>query len=453
MAKFLDQAGLQIVWNAIKEKFIDNQELEQFLAQYEKIEDLQRDYADRTELAEILSGYATEEELERAVSQLAADFVKGDIETEAGKARIFNEADGGGAKFEAKDGTASFAGVNSDTNGGIGAQLYDIDVESNTGSKLDVTREGIFYTTGYNSSKPAAERDVSDNELVTRKDLSEIEVPEYSLRKENEPGDYAAIYHLTKDGVDIGTAINIPKDQLLKSVEVKVCTEKDVPVEGLVPGDKYLDFTFIVEKGAEAHTYIAIKDMAKPYTAGEGIIITSENEIQVDQEVIASVEYVDANITDTMNFIIQERDAEHAGRVAGDELLQGKIEAEETRAKAEESKKVDKQVSGSNGEAYIFNEADGGGAKFVHTDGSEAFVGVNDGGEEGLMAQIYADKFINGKWQGAKIDVTNGAMYYTVGNKSFAERAVAGNEIATKADVEAAEPDALTEEEIREICK
>lgn len=56
-------------------------------------------------------------------------------------------------------------------------------------------------------------------------------------------------------------------------------------------------------------------------TAGIGIIIEN-NTIDVDVETISSVEYVDANITDTMNFIIQERDSEHAGRVAGDDLLQ-----------------------------------------------------------------------------------------------------------------------------------
>lgn len=390
MAKFLDQAGLQIVWNAIKEKFIDNQELEQFLAQYEKIEDLQRDYADRTELAEILSGYATEEELERAVSQLATDFVKGDIETSAGKARIFNEADGGGAKFEAKDGTASFVGVNSDTNGGIGAQLYDIDVASNKGSKLDVTKNGIYYTTGDESAKAPVLRDVEDNEIATKKDIKALG---------------SALHYIGMTDVMAG-----------ESVEE------------------------------------ALARVVAAYTEAHLGYILHEGAVAILNGTEAAVEYIyDGSKWDEFgNEGIYETKAEAE---AAHSVMEAALAEEIARATAAEAKKVDKEISGSNGKAYIFNEADGGGAKFVHTDGSEAFVGVNDGGEEGLMAQIYADKFINGKWQGAKIDVTNGAMYYTVGNKSFAERAVAGNEIATKADVEAAEPDALTEEEIREICK
>lgn len=57
---------------------------------------------------------------------------------------------------------------------------------------------------------------------------------------------------------------------------------------------------------------------------GRGIIL-DDNTVEVDTEVIADVDYVDASINDTMNFIIQERDAEHAGRVAGDDLINGKI--------------------------------------------------------------------------------------------------------------------------------
>jgi hypothetical protein len=45
-------------------------------------------------------------------------------------------------------------------------------------------------------------------------------VPEYTVVKDANSGDYAAIYHLTKDGSNVGTAINIPKDMVVKSGEV-----------------------------------------------------------------------------------------------------------------------------------------------------------------------------------------------------------------------------------------
>lgn len=58
-------------------------------------------------------------------------------------------------------------------------------------------------------------------------------------------------------------------------------------------------------------------------TAGFGILM-SGNTISVDDVNVASVEYVDANITDTMNFIIQERNTEQAARIAGDNLINTK---------------------------------------------------------------------------------------------------------------------------------
>lgn len=119
------------------------------------------------------------------------------------------------------------------------------------------------------------------------------------------------------------------------------------------------------------------------------------------------------------------------------EELQDLLNLEAVARTNADATKVDREIAGPNGTAIIFNESDGGGAKFEHNDGTESFVGVNDGGQNGLVAQIYADKLIDGKWQGAKLDVTNGGMYYTVGNKSFAQRAIADNEIATKGNVNA----------------
>lgn len=59
-------------------------------------------------------------------------------------------------------------------------------------------------------------------ELIQGKGLR-VEIPsatEYSVVKDNSPGNFAAVYHLTKNGVNTGTAINIPKDMVVKSGEV-----------------------------------------------------------------------------------------------------------------------------------------------------------------------------------------------------------------------------------------
>lgn len=48
----------------------------------------------------------------------------------------------------------------------------------------------------------------------------DIKVPNYTVEKSTESGEYAAIYQLMKDGVAIGAAINIPKDMVVKSGSV-----------------------------------------------------------------------------------------------------------------------------------------------------------------------------------------------------------------------------------------
>ena len=81
--------------------------------------------------------------------------------------------------------------------------------------------------------------------------------------------------------------------------------------------------------------------------------------------------------------------------------------------------KTTQELEGTNGTSYIWNESSGGGARFVHNDGTESFVGVNDGGENGMVAQIYADKNIDGNWIGTRINVyQKGAFYFNAEDKA-----------------------------------
>ena len=50
--------------------------------------------------------------------------------------------------------------------------------------------------------------------------VDDLTVPEYTIEKAAESGDYAAIYQLKKDGTAVGAAINIPKDMVVKSGSV-----------------------------------------------------------------------------------------------------------------------------------------------------------------------------------------------------------------------------------------
>lgn len=96
-----------------------------------------------------------------------------------------------------------------------------------------------------------------------------VNVPVYGLTKDATSTDYAAVYHLTKDGENVGEAINIPKDLFVESGEI---------VENPTgqPEGKYLK---LVLQNQTAPVYINVADLVDAYTAGNGITISDTNEV------------------------------------------------------------------------------------------------------------------------------------------------------------------------------
>ena len=61
---------------------------------------------------------------------------------------------------------------------------------------------------------------ISGNALTKSATGLKVIIPaaaEYSIVKDESSSDYAAVYHLTKNGTNVGTSINIPKDMVVKS--------------------------------------------------------------------------------------------------------------------------------------------------------------------------------------------------------------------------------------------
>lgn len=111
-----------------------------------------------------------------------------------------------------------------------------------------------------------------------------VNVPVYSLAKDATSTDYAAVYHLTKDGANVGEAINIPKDLFVESGEIV-----ENPA-GQTPG-KYLK---LVLQNQTDPVYINVADLVDAYTAGNGITISGTNEVAA-KVVAANGLSVDAN--------------------------------------------------------------------------------------------------------------------------------------------------------------
>lgn len=91
--------------------------------------------------------------------------------------------------------------------------------------------------------------------------------PEYSIVADATPSNFSAVYHLTKDGANIGAAINIPKDMVVSSGSVETFVGGNLPSSVTEPG------TYIVLTLANATSdklYIKVDDLIEYVTGGSG---------------------------------------------------------------------------------------------------------------------------------------------------------------------------------------
>ena len=101
--------------------------------------------------------------------------------------------------------------------------------------------------------------------------ITSNDVPEYSVIKAADTTDYAAVYYLTKNGVNTGVAINIPKDLFVESGEIVTNPTGQ-------PAGKYLK---LVLQNQTEPIYINVADLVDAYTSGLGITISTNNEISI----------------------------------------------------------------------------------------------------------------------------------------------------------------------------
>lgn len=91
----------------------------------------------------------------------------------------------------------------------------------------------------------------------------------YSIVKDETSSEYAAIYHLTKNGSNVGAAINVPKDMVVSSGSVEVDPAGQ-------PKGTYLVLT--LANATSDKIYISVDDLIEYVTGGtatDGIITTS----------------------------------------------------------------------------------------------------------------------------------------------------------------------------------
>ena len=102
-------------------------------------------------------------------AQSAYNLVTYKFVTDKAESMVWNESDGGGVMFTNKDlKIKSFLGVNNGgKSGGIWAQFYAKNTETNVGTRVNFTDVGVFYTKNMDNSSFTA-----DDEVITKKDLN-----------------------------------------------------------------------------------------------------------------------------------------------------------------------------------------------------------------------------------------------------------------------------------------
>lgn len=147
-----------------------------------------------------------------------------------GEAKIFNEADGGGAMYEsASTGIKSFVGVNDPASSGgiagIAGQLYVVNGEQKT--KLNMYDGKFCYVKGAN---PVDDVDKAKRELVVKEDLDvKVDKVEGKVLSSN---DFTDDFKTKLDGINMATKVDV--------VEGKGLSTNDFTTEEKTIVDKFL---------------------------------------------------------------------------------------------------------------------------------------------------------------------------------------------------------------------
>ena len=124
---------------------------------------------------------------------------------------------------------------------------------------------------------------ISGNALTKSAAGLKVTIPaaaEYSIVKDESSSDYAAVYHLTKNGANVGASINIPKDMVVKSGAVVTNPE------GQTAGT-YIVLT--LANAAEDKIYIPVDSLIEYVTSGsaaDDMVVVS---VSGDHKVTATI--------------------------------------------------------------------------------------------------------------------------------------------------------------------
>lgn len=224
-------------------------------------------------------------------------------------------------------------------------------------AKVDSVKAGNkSITIGGTAKAPTVAVAISqdaDNELSLAADGLKVVVPaaaDYSVTKDNEAGEFAAVYHLTKNGTNTGVAINIPKDMVVKSGTVETnptgqtagtylvlvlanATEDKI----YIPVDSLIEYVTSGSKTGDMIVVDVSNDHKVTATITDGTVTLAKLETDVQTKINQAHTHANKAILDTIN---QDKvDAWDAAEQNAKDYADGLNSAMDTRVKALEADK------------------------------------------------------------------------------------------------------------------
>ena len=145
-----------------------------------------------------------------------------------------------------------------------------------------------------------------------------VKVPAYTLTKSTST-DYAAVYHLQKDGANVGEAINIPKDMVVESGKVVWGSYADgvfTPATDKKNATPYVELT--LANSTANKIYIAVADLVNEHKAGTGIEITNNTD---GTRTIGLTNAVNKNIKDSVTGFNVQGSSSLVGTTSDDRIV------------------------------------------------------------------------------------------------------------------------------------
>lgn len=251
-----------------------------------------------------------------------ADFISGEIDDTDTQYQIV-KVDDNNYKLQSKALGGTWTDV---ADSAIVIPTYDdsdlADKVANIESSLGIGEGGSTGGEGGGSTDPSdpdapktipekIEAAVEDSKQYTDDQLKTVAITKKSTANEG----FIATYQLMIGETAAGE-VDIPKDYLVKSGDIKVVTAVGDPYTDAVVGDKYIDFVVNTtdNTGNESHIYIPLKDIGgDAYSAGRGIDISDTNQISVKiAENSNGLVHTDTGIT------MELASAEKAGSMSAD---------------------------------------------------------------------------------------------------------------------------------------